>query len=54
MLGGVTRHRVTSPTWGPPPSCKQALNDFEVNIDTRLQVTESRHRKRIMKANKGY
>ena len=54
MLGGVTRHRVTSPTCGPPPSCKQALNDNEVDNDTPLQVTESRHRKRIMKANKGY
>ena len=20
--------RVTSPTWGPPPPCKQALNSF--------------------------
>ena len=20
--------RVTSPTWGPPPPCKQALNEF--------------------------
>ena len=25
MLGGVTCHMVTSPTWGPLPSCKQAL-----------------------------
>ena len=26
MLGGVTRHaHVISPTWGPRPSCKQAL-----------------------------
>ena len=38
MLGGVTRHRVTSPTCGPPPSCKQALNDNEIDNDTRLQV----------------
>ena len=21
--------RVTTPTWGPPPPCKQALNQFE-------------------------
>ena len=26
MLGGVTPPHVTSPTWGPRPSCKQALN----------------------------
>ena len=28
--------RVTSPTWGPPPPCKQALN-FEKTLRMRLK-----------------
>ena len=29
----VTPHkRVASPTWGPPPPCKQALTELRVNI----------------------
>ena len=27
----TTARRVTSPTWGPPPPCKQALNHQELH-----------------------
>ena len=30
--------RVTSPTWGSPPSCKQALNDVSNNRFKRVHV----------------
>ena len=29
--------RVTSPTWGPPPPCKQTLNDAVCRLGTILQ-----------------
>ena len=33
----VTPHkRVTSPTWGPPPPCKQAVRVFEALQATQL------------------
>ena len=36
MDGRVTPpKRVTSPTWGPPPPCKQALNWSRVSVMTR-------------------
>ena len=36
MDGRVTLpKRLTSPTWGPPPSCKQALNWSRVYVMTR-------------------
>ena len=31
--------RVTSPTWGPPPPCKQALNF--IFVDCLLKATEN-------------
>ena len=27
---------VTSPTWGPPPSCKQALRNYSLNCNQQL------------------
>ena len=34
--------RVTSPTWGPPPPCKQALNwDFKIQ---RREQRRKRHK----------
>ena len=37
--------RVTSPTWGPPPSCKQALKD----PTTRRQTKTSKKKKQANK-----
>ena len=31
----TTARRVTSPTWGPPPPCKQALIPFKGTVGTR-------------------
>ena len=33
----TTARRVTSPTWGPPPPCKQALNHILENT-TRVEI----------------
>ena len=30
--------RVTSPTWGPPPSCKQALSDLWTFVFVQRQI----------------
>ena len=29
--GGLPTKAVTSPTWGPPPPCKQALTGYHFN-----------------------
>ena len=29
--------RVTPPTWGPPPPCKQALNVFQANYAEKFK-----------------
>ena len=41
MIGRVTSHRVTSPIWGPPPSCKQALNKHKENTSFRKHFSHS-------------
>ena len=52
----VTPHtRVTSPTWGPPPPCKQALNDvvdtwyeiFNSIIDEHLPLKQKRVKRKV-------
>ena len=30
-IGGLPTKAVTSPTWGPPPPCKQALTGYHFN-----------------------
>ena len=32
----TTARRVTSPTWGPPPPCKQALSVISLSLPLRL------------------
>ena len=54
MDGRVTPPwRVTSPTWGPPPPCKQALKfseykaetsqEFEIKIPTLIPLIKKKH-----------
>ena len=38
--------RVTSPTWGPPPPCKQALNDVVQKIEKTVNNTQITTQKR--------
>ena len=35
--------RVTSPTWGPPPPCKQAPSDYRETTDKRSSVIHNNY-----------
>ena len=43
--------RVTSPTWGPPHPCKQALSDLEMRDQTKKDVARLKmQKKKTLKA----
>ena len=41
--GVIPPKRVTSPTWGPPPTCKQTLSDYRETTDKRSSVIHNNY-----------
>ena len=41
--------RVTPPTWGPPPPCKQALREIDQNVHENLTRNYTEYPRRYQK-----